>query len=92
MGGVDLVGVLVQHFDLSTQGAQDLQAHRHIADVRQILDHADVRCQNGSRQNAHSRILCAGNGDFTVQGLAARNNKFLQFYDLLVGGPQPQAC
>ncbi len=77
---------------LCAQGAQDLQAHRHITDIRQILDHTDIRCQNGGRQNAHSRIFCTGNGNFAVQGLAARNNKLLQFYDLLVGGPQPQAC
>ena len=92
MGGVDLVGVAVEHLDLRAQGAQDLQAHRHITDIRQILDHTDIRCQNGCRQDAHRRIFGTRNGNFAVQGLAARNNKFLQFYDLLVGGPQPQAC
>ncbi len=86
MGGVDLVGVPVQHLDLSAQDAQDLEADRHIADVRQVLDDTDVRCQNGSRQDAHSRIFGARNGDFAVQGLTARNNKFFQFYDLLVMG------
>ena len=92
MGGVDLVGVAVDHFDLCAQNAEDLQAHRHITDIRQILDHTDIRCQNGCRQDAHRRIFGTRNGNFAVQGLAARNNKFLQFYDLLVGGPQPQAC
>ena len=92
MGGVDLVGVAVDHFDLCAQNAEDLQAHRHITDIRQILDHTDIRCQNGCRQDAHRRIFGTRNGNFAVQGLAARNNKFLQFYDLLVGGPQPRAC
>ena len=87
MGGVDLVGVAVQHLDLCAQNAEDLQAHRHVTDVRQVLDHADIRSQNGGRQNAHRRILCTRDGNFAVQGLAARNNKFLQFYDLLVKGP-----
>ena len=89
MGGVDLVGVLVQHPDLCAQHAEDLEAHRHIADVRQVLDDADVRCQNGSGQDAHSRIFRAGDDDFAVQGLTARNNKLFQFYDLLVTGPLP---
>ena len=89
MGGVDLVGVLVQHPDLSAQHAEDLEAHRHIADVRQVLDDADVRCQNGSGQDAHSCILRAGDDDFAVQGLTARNNKLFQFYDLLVTVPLP---
>ena len=57
MGGVDLVGVAVNHFDLCAQNAEDLQAHRHITDIRQILDHTDIRCQNGCRQDAHRRIL-----------------------------------
>ncbi len=57
MGGVDLVGVAVDHFDLCAQNAEDLQAHRHITDIRQILDHTDIRCQNGCRQDAHRRIL-----------------------------------
>ena len=86
MGGVDLVGVAVEHLDLRAQGAQDLQAHRHVTDIRQIFDHTDIRRQNGSRQNADRRILCTGNGDLAVQGLTARNNKFFQFYDLLVVG------
>ena len=86
MGGVDLVGVAVEHLNLRAQGAQDLQAHRHITDIRQIFDHTDIRRQNGSRQNADRRILCTGNGDLAMQGLAARNNKFLHFYDLLVKG------
>ena len=86
MGCVDLVGVAVEHLDLRAQGAQDLQAHRHVTDIRQIFDHTDIRRQNGSRQNADRRILCTGNGDLAVQGLAARNNKFLHFYDLLVKG------
>jgi len=89
MGGVDLVGVLVQHPDLCAQHAEDLEAHRHIADVRQVLDDADVRCQNGSGQDAHSRIFRAGDDDFAVQGLTARNNKLFQFYDLLVTSPLP---
>ena len=86
MGGVDLVGVAVEHLDLRAQGAQDLQAYRHITDIRQIFDHTDIRRQNGSRQNADRRILCTGNGDLAMQGLATRNNKFLHFYDLLVKG------
>ena len=86
---VDLVGVLVQHPDLSAQHAEDLEAHRHIADVRQILDDADVCCQDRSGQDAHSRILRAGDDDFAVQGLTARNNKLFQFYDLLVTSPLP---
>ena len=86
MPRIDLVGVAVEHLHLCTQGAQDLKADRHIADIRQIFDHADIRCQNGSRQNTHSRIFCAGNGHFSVQGLTAGNNKFLHFYDLLVKG------
>ena len=89
VGGVDLVGVLVQHPHLRAQHAQDLQAHRHIADVRQILDDADVCCQDRSGQDAHSRILRAGDDDFAVQGLTARNNKLFQFYDLLVTSPLP---
>jgi len=89
MGGIDLVGVAVDHLDLCTQNTQDLQAHRHIADIRQIFDHADIRCHNGCRQDAHSRILRAGDDDFAVQGLTARNNKLFQFYDLLVGGLHP---
>ena len=47
----------------------------------------NIRSQNGGRQNAHRRIFCTRDGNFAVQGLAARNNKFLQFYDLLVKGP-----
>ena len=86
MPRIDLVGVAVEHLHLCTQGAQDLETDRHIADIRQIFDHADIRCQNGSRQNTHSRIFCAGNGHFSVQGLTAGNNKFLHFYDLLVKG------
>ena len=86
MPRIDLVGVAVEHLHLCTQGAQDLETDRHIADIRQIFDHADIRCQNGGRQNAHSRIFCAGNGHFSVQGLTAGNNKFLHFYDLLVKG------
>ena len=74
VGGVDLVGVLVQHPHLRAQHAQDLQAHRHIADVRQILDDADGCRQDRSGQDAHSRILRAGDDDFAVQGLTARNN------------------
>ena len=92
MGGVDLVGVAVDHFDLCAQNAEDLQAHRHITDIRQVLDHADIRCQNGCRQDAYRRILRTRNGNFATQGLTARNNKFLQFYDLLVKGPLFQAC
>ena len=86
VGGVDLVGVPVQHPDLGAKDAQDLQAHRHIADIGQILNDADVTGQNGGRQNAHSRIFCARDGDRAVQGLTARNNKLFQFYDLLVVG------
>ena len=86
VGGVDLVGVPVQHLDLGTQDAQDLQADGHIADVGQVLDDTDVPGQNGGRQDAHSRIFGTRNGDLTVQGLTARNNKFFQFYDLLVVG------
>ena len=86
MPSIDLVGVAVEHLHLCTKGAQDLEADRHIADIGQIFDHADIRCQNGGRQNAHSRIFCAGNGHFSVQRLTAGNNKFLHFYDLLVKG------
>jgi len=86
MPRIDLVGVAVEHLHLCTKGAQDLEADRHIADIGQIFDHADIRCQNGGRQNAHSRIFCAGNGHFSVQRLTAGNNKFLHFYDLLVKG------
>ena len=86
MGGVDLVGVPVQHLDPGPQDAQDLQADGHIADVGQVLDDTGVPCQNGGRQDAHSRIFGTRNGDRTVQGLTARNNKFFQFYDLLVVG------
>ena len=87
VGGVDLVGIAVQHLDAGTQGAQDLQADCHITDVRQVFDHTDICRQNGGRQNAHSRIFCTGNGNFAMQGLAARNNKLFQFYNLLVAGP-----
>ena len=92
VGGVDLIGVAVQHSDLCAQNAEDLQAHRHITDIRQVLDHADIRCQNGCRQDAYRRILRTRNGNFATQGLTARNNKFLQFYDLLVKGLLFQAC
>ena len=87
MGGVDLIGVLVQHLDLCAQGAQDLEADGHIADIRQVFNDADIGCQNGGGQDAHCRVLCAGDGNLTMQGFAARNNKFFQFYDLLVVGP-----
>ena len=87
VGGVDLIGVLVQHLDLCAQGAQDLEADGHIADIRQVFNDADIGCQNGGGQDAHCRVLCAGDGNLTMQGFAARNNKFFQFYDLLVVGP-----
>ena len=86
MPRIDLVGVAVEHLHLCTKGAQNLEADRHIADIGQIFDHADIRCQNGGRQNTHSRIFCAGNSNFSMQGLTAGNNKFLHFYDLLVKG------
>ena len=79
MPRIDLVGVAVEHLHLCTKGAQDLEADRHIADIRQIFDHADIRCQNGGRQNAHSRIFCAGNSHFSVQSLPPVITNFSTF-------------
>ena len=85
MGGVDLVGVAVQHPHLGAQGAEDVQADGHVADVGQILDHTDTGGQDGGGQDAHRRVLRARNIDLAHQRPAACNNKLLQSNDLLHG-------
>ena len=78
MGGVDLVGVFIEHAHPRAQGAQDLQRHSDIADGRQVFDHAFVRRQNGGGQDRHRRVLCAADGNLAGQGLAPVDHKFLQ--------------
>src|SRR5699024_1456016 len=84
-GVVDLVSVPVQRPTPGAEGVEDVQADRHIADIWQVLDDADIGGQDGGGQDAHRRILCAGYIDFAHQGLAACNNKLLQSNALLYG-------
>ena len=85
VAGVDLVAVFGEHADLGAQGAEDLQRHRHVADVGQIFDDALIRRKDGSRQDRHRRVLRTADGNFAGEGLAPVDHKFLQLDDLRIG-------
>ena len=91
IGGVDLVGVFIDQAHPGPQLAQDLQRNHHIADRRQVFDHAFSGCQNGGGQNCHSRIFGAADLHLAIQGDAAVDDIFFQNVLLLTQtGLQPK--
>ena len=77
VGGVDLVGIFIEHPHLSAQGGEDLQRDGHIADGGHVLDHAFIGCQDSGGQNGYHRVLRTADGHFALKGFAPVDNKFL---------------
>ena len=75
--GVDFHAHLLINDHFNAHAAQQLDHGGHVVQVWQVADGHRLVCQKCRRQNRQRGVLGAGNPDFTIQGLAAPDQKFV---------------
>ena len=83
---VDLHRVAVQDADAGAQLLQNGEEQGHVADLGDVLNAAGAVHQQGGGNNGDGGVLCAADGHFAKQRMAAMDHVFVQGSSLFSDG------
>ena len=83
---VDLHRMAVQDADAGAQLLQNGEEQGHVADLGDVLNAAGAVHQQGGGNNGDGGVLCAADGHFAKQRMAAMDHVFVQGSSLFSDG------